>query len=208
MKIFTLCFYLNLLCSIQSGPWANTIPDEVKVGCSSGEILLNKALVVWSSSDFCDAKNACMILRKFRGLPEHRSSLKTLKKYWKFKVTHILLREIKFSEIYRSGRTNWDFWMWIFHIVHIEQFYCHSDFTWNQFWLISVLRSILSFLQFWRLWIFIFWKISRLKMSNVPQYSKYSAAQNGQNCRFWGLQIDQNWLHAKCEWQKIPEIST
>ena len=76
---FYTVFYLNLLCSIQSGPWAKTIPDEVKVGCSSGEILLNKALVVWSSSDFCDAKNACMILRKFRGLPEHRSSLKTLK---------------------------------------------------------------------------------------------------------------------------------
>ena len=85
----TVSHYLNRLCSIQSGPWAKTMPEEVNVGCSSGEILRNRAFAVWSSSDFCDAKNACMILRKFRGLPEQRSSLKTLKKDWKFRIFYV-----------------------------------------------------------------------------------------------------------------------
>ena len=35
-----IVYYLKRRCSTQSGPWAKTIPEEVKVGCSSGECLL------------------------------------------------------------------------------------------------------------------------------------------------------------------------
>ena len=39
-----------------------------------------------------------------------------------------------------------------FHQNHKVRIICYSDFTWNQFWLISKGLNLL-FLQFWRLWI-------------------------------------------------------
>ena len=54
--------------------------------------------------------------------------------------------------------------------------FCHSNFTCNQFWLISEGEK-LSFKQFWRLCILIFMKIPNLKMAKNPKISKFTASK-------------------------------
>ena len=62
------------------------------------------------------------------------------------------------------------FFMWfhgkigtsLLHSVDISGFFCHSDFTWNQFWWFKKLK-ICHFLQFYGLWILLIWYISTFK---------------------------------------------
>ena len=51
-----------------------------------------------------------------------------------------------------------------------------TDFIWNQFWLISEDQK-LPFLQFCKFWIYIFGKMSHLKMLKFPKNSKFRATQ-------------------------------
>ena len=81
-----------------------------------------------------------------------------------------------------------------FFSVEITEFFCHSDFKWNQ------LCSLCS--GAFECWFSL--EISHLKMSKVPKNSKFWSAQMVKLAGFGA----SNWFHVKSEWQKNPKIST
>ena len=85
--------------------------------------------------------------------------------------------------------------------LSVGKFSCYSDFTWNQFWLISVGQFCRSYnfggFEFWFLEKFHTWNCQKRKKPLKSELLKWSKWQ------FLWLQSDQNWIHVKTEWQKI-----
>ena len=94
------------------------------------------------------------------------------------------------------------------HSVEITEFFCHSDFTWKQFWLIWECQKM-SFLNVSEAFNFDFLAISHLwKVSRIPKYSKFRFAEMAKmavfECRLW---ICQKWFRVKAEWQRNSAFS-
>ena len=76
--------------------------------------------------------------------------------------------------------------------MEITRFFCHSDFTWNQFWSFWSPKNYhcdhLSGSEFWtfgHFWHFQAWNSPKIKIQSL------------QNCydSFWPSELSQNWFH-------------
>ena len=104
--------------------------------------------------------------------------------------------------VYRPGKSNGEFWLWIFHSENLAILL--------PFWF--YVKSILAgqklpFNNFegWEIWF--------LEKSHTYKCQKIPEIQNSEllkwsKGKFFGLQNDQNWFHVQSDWQKNPEIST
>ena len=106
--------------------------------------------------------------------------------------------------MYRPGQPNWEF------LTLASQQFGKSAICLLLWFLREInlgwFQSLKNWhLQFWRLWILIFRKISHLEMSKVLKNSKFRAALTVKKCQCLGLQNDLNWFHIKTEWQKNSE---
>ena len=90
---------------------------------------------------------------------------------------------------------------WICHSVEDYPFFCHSDFMWNQFWMISDGQK-LPFSQFQRLWILILEKFHYWKCQKFPNVQN-SLLFKWLKRQFLEIQNDQNCFHVKSELLKI-----
>jgi len=90
-----------------------------------------------------------------------------------------------------------EFFEFMSHCLSVGKLNSYSDFTWNQFWLISVKNC-----QFNHFGGFEFWFLEKLRTYKCQKFPKI---ENSELLKWtiWHFQpseISQNWFHVKSEW--------
>ena len=93
----------------------------------------------------------------------------------------------------------------LIHSVENWEFFCHSDFTWNQIERFEELK--LPSFQFQMVWILFLAKFQPSEIAQNHQFltSKPQKCQNDNFRNFWN---SKNWFHVKSKWQKNSKTFT